>query len=109
MSVNFNFNQDSAVHLNIDCDVNELLDNVDHKFSGKAINDRTYPDGSRFISCMEDGEVLAAYNHPTDWHSAKADGGLFGKVAESEKPPGEWAVAIASAGILGRKTSFDNW
>lgn len=98
-----------SINLNVDCDINELIDQIGHGLQGKAISDRTFEDGSRFVSCLDNGEVVSAYNDPNKWHSATADGGLFGKQAKSVKPPGEWAVATASAGIMGRKTHYDSW
>lgn len=97
------------VNLNINCDLNQLIQQIGLGLSGSAYSDRTFQDGSRFVSCLDNGIVIAAYNHPTKWHSATADGGIGGKTGKSEKPPGQWAVAKGSAGIAGRKTYYNSW
>ena len=98
-----------TVNLGLKCDINELINQIGNGLSRGAFSDRTFQDGSRFISCVDNGKVLAAYNHPDKWHSATADGGIGGSSGKSEKPPGKWAIAIASAGIAGRKTNYNSW
>lgn len=97
------------INLGLSCDINQLITQIGHGLSGGAFNDRTFPDGSRFVSCIDNGQVLSAYNHPTKWHSASVDGGIGGQTAKSEKPPGQWAVAIGRAGLMNRKTYYNSW
>lgn len=86
-----------------------LIDQIESGLSTTAVKDSTFSDGSRFVSCLEGGFVIATYNHPTRPHSATADGGFLAPMIRSEKPPGKWAIAKVSAGLGSRKTYYDSW
>lgn len=98
-----------SVNLNINCDLNDLVREIGGGISGSAFSDQNFPDGSRFISSLENGVVISAYNHPTKWHSATAEGGIGGKTGRSQKPPGEWAIAKGFGILAGRKAFYNSW
>ena len=103
------------VSINITVNLNELIDQIADIF-GVVFNNFERSNfceqsvgGGRFISKIEGGIVVAAYNHPRNRHSATADGGLFGGgIVKSIAEPGEWAIVGTKAGIKGRKTYWNN-
>ena len=99
------------INLNINVDVNQLLNQIGGVV-GRVFYKANFSDqrvgGGRFISTITtSGLVVAAFNHPTKFHSATADGGfLGGGVSKSTAPAGIWAVAWSSAGVSGKKTYY---
>ena len=99
------------ISLGVEVNINELLNQIGG-LVGRVFYKANFSDqrvaGGRFISTMTtSGFVVAAYNHPSKFHSATADGGLLGGgVSKSTAPAGVWAVAWSSAGISGRKTYY---
>ena len=71
-------------------------------------SEKTFPDGSRFISKIGDGKVCSMFYHPSKRHSATAQGGLGGGNAKSEANAGEWAIAICNVGVSGAKTFYND-
>ena len=78
------------------------------QISRENFTSQRFRDGSRFVSKIADGKVCSMFFHPTKWHSATAQGGMFGGNAKSKAPPGEWAVAICNVGIMGAKTFYND-
>ena len=98
-----------TINLPITCDLNKLIDQIGNAigqaFSGGNFS-RQEVSGGVYISTNSRGFVIAAFNHPKRYHSATADGGVFGGgVAKSTAHAGRWAVAYSKAG-LGAKTSY---
>lgn len=94
------------VNFDINVDVNQLIRQV-AGFGPSSYNDRRPPEGGRFISVQERGQVIAAYFHPTRNHSATAVTGFrHDRRARSEAPPGRWAIATIGHDILGGDQTF---
>ena len=92
-------------------DINTLVNQIGSVIKA-ALNrsnfcNQVQKDGGRFVSAVNGNQVVAAYYHPSKFHSATADGGIGGGGAvRSTANAGEWAVAVSSAGIGGRKTYY---
>lgn len=93
-----------SVNFNVNIDANEIL-------KACGMGSQTYSDqdvgGGRFISCMANGQMVAAYFHPTKRHSATC---MHGDkiIAKSVKDPGKWAIAKSPTAMLGgNKTKYN--
>ena len=96
------------VSLDISCDVTTLLNKI-----GDAVGQTIKPDGitstspngnDRFVSVMNDNQVVGAYFHPTKRHYAVAEGKT--KSGRSYAPAGQWAYAVVMRALWGNKTFY---
>ena len=90
------------VKLGMDCNINDLIDQV-YQITGTLIkkNGITYssPEGNdKWISILNDDQVVSMYWHPTKRHHATAHGKT--KPPRSKAAPRCWAVAIAMRSSL---------
>ena len=90
------------VKLDMNCNINDLIDQV-YKMTGTLIkkNGITYssPNGNdKWISILNDEQVVSMYWHPTKRHHATAHGKT--KPPRSKAAPRCWAVAIAMRSSL---------
>ena len=91
--------------------VDELVSRVLHSRWGHwpaSCHDTRPDDGGRFISVQKDGQVIAAYFHPTRTHSATAQSGITHKRETASAPAGKWAVATVPCGLPGNDCTFYN-
>ena len=92
-------------------DINTLVNQIGSVIKA-ALNrsnfcNQVQKDGGRFVSAVNGNQVVAAYYHPSKFHSATACGGIGGGgTVKSTANAGKWAVATSSAGIGGRKTYY---
>ena len=68
-----------------------------------------YTNGGIFISCMQDGKMMAAYWHPTKKHSATCVHFWSTIAKKDEADPGYWAVTVTNTPFMGGQTKFDVW
>ena len=92
------------VNFNINVDANEIL-------RACGMGSETFSDqdveGGRFISSMGNGQMMAAFFHPTKRHSATCMHGINVK-ARSVKDAGKWAIAKSGTSIIGgNKTKYN--
>ena len=96
------------VSLNIDVDLTTLINKI-----GGEVGQIIKPDGitstspsgnDRFVSVLNDDQVVAAYFHPTKRHYAVAEGKT--KSGRSYAPAGTWAYAVVMRALWGNKTFY---
>ena len=92
-------------------DLNKLLDQI-VSIIGKVLSRNNFSrqevGGGVFVSAIRGNEVVAAYYHPSKYHSATAVGGIGGGgTVKSSAGAGKWAIAYSKAGISGRKTYYN--
>ena len=92
------------VNFNINIDANEIL-------KACGMGSQTFSDqdvaGGRFISSMANGQMMAAFFHPTKRHSATCMHGDNIK-SRSIKNAGKWAIAKSGTSLLGgNKTKYN--
>ena len=100
-----------TLSLSATVDLNTLVSQIGNAI-GKALSRGNFCSqevgGGVFVSAVDGGVVVAAYYHPTKFHSATACGGVGGGgTVKSTASAGKWAVATSSAGIGGRKTYYN--
>ena len=96
-----------VVNLGCNVDINELLRQVSGSIKASSYQSKYFDNNhGRFISVMDGSTVLAASWHDSCWHTATAQGSMS-KTAKSDAPPGQWAVAYVSQGLMGNKTFYD--
>lgn len=72
--------------------------------SGVSYNDENVQ-GGRFISAQGNGQIMAAFYHPTKRHTARCYNNGMVKV-KSTKSGGIWAVCYAPKSLLGNGASY---
>ena len=96
------------VSLDINVDLTTLLNKI-----GDAVGQVIKPDGitstspggnDRFVTVMNDKQVVGAYFHPTKRHYAVAEGKT--KSGRSYAPAGKWAYAVVMRALWGNKTFY---
>ena len=92
------------VNFNINVDANEIL-------KACGMGSETYSDqdvgGGRFISSMANGQMMAAFFHPSKRHSSTCMHGDNIK-SQSIKNAGKWAICKAPKSIFGgNKTKYN--
>jgi hypothetical protein len=96
------------VSLSINVDLTTLINKI-----GDAVGQVIKPDGitstipngnDRFVTVMNDKQVVAAYFHPSKRHYAVAEGKT--KSGRSYAPAGQWAYAVVMRALYGNKTFY---
>ena len=96
------------VSLSINVDLTTLINKI-----GDAVWQVIKPDGitstspngnDRFVTVMNDKQVVAAYFHPSKRHYAVAEGKT--KSGRSYAPAGQWAYAVVMRALYGNKTFY---
>ena len=99
-----------SLNLSENVDLNTLVRRIGNVI-GKSLNTSNFSrqkvGGGVFVSTIRGNEIVAAFYHGSKYHSAFADGGVFGGGSvRSSCAARKWAVATTSAGITGRKTYY---
>ena len=96
-----------SINLNINVDANRLLDQLAQivgSIQRKGITD-TYPTSdTRFISVLNNDQVISLYYHPTKRHYARAIGSTDTQRSYAEA--GSWAYAVAIRSIWGGNKTY---
>ena len=96
------------VSLSINVDLTTLINKIGDAV-GQVIKPdditSTSPNGNdRFVTVMNDKQVVAAYFHPSKRHYAVAEGKT--KSGRSYAPAGQWAYAVVMRALYGNKTFY---
>ena len=76
---------------------------------GRTLASIQHREGGLFISCMDNGKMMAAYWHPTKQHSGACIHYKVRVVQRAESEPGYWAIAIAKSPLFGAETKYNAW
>ncbi len=91
------------VNFGINIDVNSIL-----KACGMGA--QTYEDndvwGGRFVTSMGNGQMMAAFIHPSRRHTATCYHGDT-IASQSVKDGGKWAIAMAPKALFGNRMDFN--
>lgn len=96
-----------SIKVNGDVNLNELLDQC-ARFVGEiqrtGITDTRPTASTRFVTVINNNQVIALYYHPSCNHYARAKGKT--DTGRSYAPPGTWAYACAMRAFRGNQTNY---